>query len=248
MLTRIKTAGAMLAVLAVLAYLDIWFLNFLVFAAIVGIGFFESLTLYKIEKWQLIFFALLSFVLFSFYSHTFEGAYKFIVILLISIASYLAYANRKNTASILPFFYPLTPIFIMFSVYDALGIKYLLFIIFIVMATDSGAYFVGKLIGRHKFTSTSPNKTIEGVIGGVVFGVLVGFIYNKYALETITFDIFSIILITAFSVFGDLFESYLKRKAGVKDSGNIFPGHGGMLDRIDALLFASVMLSLVVAW
>ncbi|PSM53203.1 CDP-diglyceride synthetase [Campylobacter blaseri] len=245
---RLKTAGIMILALLVLVFLDIWLLNVLVFAAILAIAFSESLLLFKVEKWELIIVAMVSFVLFLPFAGSFEGTYKFIMFLILFIASYLALMNRQNWESILPFLYPVAPIFIMFSIYNTLGISCLVFVIAIVVATDSGAYFIGKMFGRYRFTPTSPNKTIEGVLGGILCGVVLGFLYNKNFIDGNVFSIWSIILISISSVFGDLFESYLKRKAGVKDSGTLFPGHGGVLDRVDGLLFASMVLSLVVTW
>src|SRR5690606_9671598 len=91
------------------------------------------------------------------------------------------------------------------------------------------------------FSATSPNKTLEGVIGGVVIATAIGaFIgYKDYNLVKAILVTFSMSIA---AVFGDLFESYLKREAGVKDSGNVLPGHGGMLDRIDGYLFGVVMM------
>jgi phosphatidate cytidylyltransferase len=110
-----------------------------------------------------------------------------------------------------------------------------------VALTDVGAFFVGKTIGRTKFSSTSPNKTLEGVIGGVLIATLVGTLVGLYTYS-LSKSIMVSLAISIASVFGDLFESYLKREAGVKDSGNVLPGHGGVLDRIDGYLFGVVMM------
>jgi phosphatidate cytidylyltransferase len=117
----------------------------------------------------------------------------------------------------------------------------MLWLLITVALTDIGAFFVGKTIGKTKFSATSPNKTLEGVIGGVVIATAIGaFIgYKDYNLVKAILVTFSMSIA---AVFGDLFESYLKREAGVKDSGNVLPGHGGMLDRIDGYLFGVVMM------
>ncbi|MGN1392693.1 MAG: phosphatidate cytidylyltransferase [Succinivibrionaceae bacterium] len=114
----------------------------------------------------------------------------------------------------------------------------------LVWLTDSGAYFVGRAIGKHKMSAmVSPNKTVEGLIGGLVFG-FIGYCiiayfggYGGYT-QNITVLTITCLITIIISVFGDLFESLLKRESKIKDSGAIFPGHGGMLDRIDSLLAA----------
>ena len=121
--------------------------------------------------------------------------------------------------------------------------------IFIVIASDSGAYFVGKAFGRIEFSKSSPNKTLEGVIGGFVFALIVSFIYAKIFTNLEWKEILATtIVVSVFGVFGDLFESYLKRRANVKDSGTIFPGHGGVLDRIDGYMFGAIAMFLIYSW
>ena len=122
-----------------------------------------------------------------------------------------------------------------------------LVVLLMVWGYDAGAYFVGKSLGRHKaFPTVSPNKTWEGVVGGLVFAVLgamLGASFSPVWRTLVFWDGFHHLLIAAFLVggaaqLGDLFASKLKRAAGVKDSGTFLPGHGGTIDRIDGLLFA----------
>jgi phosphatidate cytidylyltransferase len=117
----------------------------------------------------------------------------------------------------------------------------LLWLLVIVAGADIGAYFVGRSMGKTKFCETSPNKTIEGVIGGLVVATILGTIFSIDNLSTFGAIVISLIVALA-SVFGDLFESYLKREAEVKDSGDILPGHGGILDRTDGYLFGGVIM------
>lgn len=123
----------------------------------------------------------------------------------------------------------------------SLGSWQLLSIMAIAWIADTGAYFVGRTIGAHKLApSISPGKSIEGAIGGLVFVLLYLFIlkdfshisYLRNGADVLKFGV----LITIVSVMGDLFESWLKRVANVKDSSHILPGHGGIFDRIDSLV------------
>ena len=115
----------------------------------------------------------------------------------------------------------------------------------IVMLTDTGAYYTGRSIGRHKLAPRiSPGKTIEGAIGGFVMAVVTGMLCKlSFFREIPTTDALVLgAIIGAIGQIGDLAESMLKRAAGVKDSGAILPGHGGMLDRVDSLLFCAPVL------
>ena len=115
-----------------------------------------------------------------------------------------------------------------------------------VVFADVGAFLVGKQIGKTPFSPTSPNKTLEGVFGGILMATVAGTFF-AYANDL---DSFIVALFISFAtavaaIFGDLFESYIKREAGVKDSGSIFPGHGGVLDRVDGYLFGAVIMVIV---
>ncbi len=120
------------------------------------------------------------------------------------------------------------------------GRLWMIFMLFIIWANDTFAYFTGKTIGRHKLSPfISPNKTVEGAVGGLAGGILAGYILGRYlaiGMGTLEILLFSLLL-GLIGIIGDLSESLLKRSAGVKDSGHIIPGHGGVLDRIDSLLF-----------
>jgi len=111
-----------------------------------------------------------------------------------------------------------------------------------VALTDVGAYYTGKKFGKRGFSPTSPNKTLKG-LWSLFFGTLAGAILILIKMDiNIFISILTAFITSIASIFGDLFESYLKREAGVKDSGTILPGHGGVLDRIDGYLFGSVTL------
>ncbi|WP_029522962.1 phosphatidate cytidylyltransferase [Persephonella sp. KM09-Lau-8] len=119
--------------------------------------------------------------------------------------------------------------------------RYLIFVLFAtVWAGDTMAYFVGKAIGKHKLAPRlSPKKTWEGAIGSFIGSVVAGGLV-AYFFGLIGF-IIPVVLAAIFMQIGDLFESFIKRQVGEKDSSHLIPGHGGILDRIDALIFASVI-------
>ncbi|PVX49875.1 phosphatidate cytidylyltransferase [Balneicella halophila] len=116
----------------------------------------------------------------------------------------------------------------------------ILSIFFIIWANDSGAYIIGSLFGKHKLApKISPNKTWEGAIGGALSSLTLGYFLPEKLLNFPIYErLILVIVIIVFSTLGDLFQSKLKRSVNIKDSGKILPGHGGILDRIDSMLFA----------
>lgn len=127
------------------------------------------------------------------------------------------------------------------------GRNWLLLALFITFASDTAAYFIGKAVGKHKLApSISPGKTWEGAFAGVIGAVIVGYIFTLHTPFQTPMNFFhAVALAVAVSVFGqlgDLAESMLKRGAGVKDSGKLMPGHGGILDRLDSLLFSGFVV------
>jgi phosphatidate cytidylyltransferase len=132
------------------------------------------------------------------------------------------------------------------------GHAWLLIALAVVWAADSGAYFAGRKFGKRKLSPRiSPNKTVEGMAGGAIAGVAVALIGAPLAGADLA-QLPAVALVAAiavgFSVVGDLFESLLKRHVGAKDSGDLIPGHGGILDRIDGVLAALPVFALGKAW
>jgi phosphatidate cytidylyltransferase len=139
-----------------------------------------------------------------------------------------------------------------------LGLIFLLSSMALVWVADIGAYFVGKAFGKHKLAvQISPGKSIEGAIGGLILCYVYAFLcvyflpfestlFGAWAIRFGWVPMFLMVtVLTAFSIFGDLFESQLKRLAGVKDSSHLLPGHGGVLDRVDALIPAMPIAALL---
>ncbi|MCU9593060.1 phosphatidate cytidylyltransferase [Caldibacillus thermolactis] len=178
-------------------------------------------------KIELIFFGFLILMTYSIMSHnkfSFENvAYSVLTILYIGIGFFYIIETRME------------------------GILYIFFALFLIWATDSGAYFIGRKFGKKKLAPTiSPNKTVEGSIGGVICALivmLIFFFFTNLGQEYSLIRLFLItIVLSAFGQLGDLVESALKRLYDVKDSGNILPGHGGILDRVDSWLFVMPLL------
>ena len=116
-----------------------------------------------------------------------------------------------------------------------------LFVISICFFSDIGGYVIGRTIGGKKLTKISPNKTVSGSIGSFLFSILPLLLFYNFDQYEYSFSINNILfclLISLVSQLGDLFISYLKRKAKIKDTGFILPGHGGLLDRVDGIIFA----------
>lgn len=167
--------------------------------------------------------------------------------LLFTVVPFMLGVSRFKTISLI-LFYPTLSFLAVISIYSMYDEgAWLLFMLFATVAfTDMGAYFGGRSLGKRKLAPTiSPGKTIEGALVGAILGSVVGFTITILALGSGFGYVEAIILsvsVAVFSIIGDLFESFLKRSVGKKDSGAIFPGHGGMLDRIDGVLFGAVAM------
>jgi phosphatidate cytidylyltransferase len=234
--TRIKTGVALVLVVLVIGFIDSYPLTWLVFGGIMMVALYEAMELFEVEDNSLYIYALSIWLVAYFYPNPVELMFLIGII----FASILAYTKALDKKLFLPLLYPLASFLFILSLYSTYGMESLLWLLVVVAGADVGAYFVGKSYGETSFCETSPNKTLEGVAGGVVTAVILGLIFAPdYGFFTVL--VISLVVAVA-SVFGDLFESYLKREAGVKDSGNILPGHGGVLDRVDGYLFGAVVM------
>ncbi|MDN5104071.1 phosphatidate cytidylyltransferase [Aliarcobacter butzleri] len=234
---RVKTGVVLIIGMLILGYIDSYFLFWLVFGIMLMISVHESKELYKLNSDSIYIYTLLLWLAVYFYPMPID----LIFIVAIGYASQLAYKRTLDKKLFLPLLYPTASFIFLMTLYSEYGVKVLLWLFVIVAATDIGAYFVGRSFGKTKFCETSPNKTLEGVFGGMAFAIILGTLTSISEVGIIGAIIVSAV-VSLSSVFGDLYESYLKREAGVKDSGTILPGHGGVLDRVDGYLFGAITM------
>ena len=234
---RIVTGVALLAAVFVIGWIDNFYVMWFVFGVIYLLAFKEAIKLFGVEKDNLLPYAAFLWLLTGIYPY---GDDLF-VLAGVGYASLVAYNKEVKWRDFFPFIYPTAGLLFIFSMYEEYGVLSLLWLLAVVALTDIGAYVVGKSIGKTPFCETSPNKTLEGVFGGVAVATVAGAFFGLYVVDFWTALIISF-AVSATSIFGDLFESSLKRSAGVKDSGTLLPGHGGVLDRIDGYLFGGIVM------
>ena len=178
-----------------------------------------------------------------------QGSLTFIfflsLIFLITSLEWFKMTKKKDLLRIFGLFFLFFSFFSTIYLRQYIGLNFFLFLILVCIFTDTGGYIFGKIFKGPRLTKVSPKKTYSGVIGSFLISLLFGIIYIKYfgqkskvLLETNPLFIISLILfISLVSQIGDLIISYFKRKAKLKDTGKILPGHGGFLDRIDGIIF-----------
>jgi phosphatidate cytidylyltransferase len=155
------------------------------------------------------------------------------------------------SASVFPSLYLGLPLGAMVAIRETRGAEGLFLLMLTVIVSDTAQYYSGRAFGRRPLApAISPKKTVEGAVGGVVFGGMTLAIAGAWWLPAApaVLRVLLGVAIVALGIAGDLFESMLKRSAGVKDSSSLIPGHGGVLDRIDALLFAAPVYYVVLKY
>lgn len=235
--TRIKTALILFLAIVLVGVIDSYFLFWLVFGAVLMVAIKEAKSLFGLKGDSV--YVYTSILWIAVYFYPLPEDLFFIVA--IGYASAIAHKKNIDKKMFLTLIYPTASFLFLFSLYTEFGAMSLLWLLVVVAGTDTAAYFIGKSYGKIKFCETSPKKTLEGVVGGVIVGSILGvFFANELVSPSSAILVSAIVSIS--SIYGDLFESYLKRKANVKDSGDILPGHGGILDRMDGYLFAGIVM------
>ncbi|MBA1437587.1 MAG: phosphatidate cytidylyltransferase [Epsilonproteobacteria bacterium] len=234
---RIVTGLALLAAVFLVGLIDNFFLMWLILGGVYLIAFNEAVKLFGVERDGLLPYAVGIWLIAGVYPY---GDDLF-VLAGVAYASAVAYNKELKWKDFLPFVYPTAGMLFILTMYEEYGVLALLWLLVVVALTDVGAYAVGKSVGKTPFCETSPNKTMEGVAGGVLVATLGGSFAGLFVVD-FTVAFFVSFFVSIASIFGDLFESSLKRAADVKDSGDILPGHGGVLDRIDGYLFGAIVM------
>lgn len=234
---RIVTAIVLVGAALVVGLINNFWLMWLVLGVIYILAFYEATQLFGISNNSLYAYAAILWLAAAVYPYGDD----LLIIAGLVFAAAVAYTQNLPWKNFLPFIYPSAGMLYMLGMYQEYGISALLWLLVVVASADIGAYVVGRSIGKTPFSLSSPSKTREGVYGGIVIATVAGFFIGVTIVDMDKAIIISMMAAIG-AVFGDLFESYLKRKAGVKDSGSILPGHGGVLDRIDGYLFASIVM------
>ena len=182
-----------------------------------------------------LFFIFFFFLFFSFIPHMFKYKKEFFNVYFFPFS--------------LGLFYLWTGLYPLGKIIDLKGSVILIYFFSVVFGNDTGAYISGKTFGRHKFfPGLSPKKTWEGFFGGIILAVIAGIIVNRiFHFFSFPTGLLISILLGIIATIGDLFESAFKRAVGKKDAGTLIPGHGGMLDRIDGVLFASPVFLFIIS-
>ena len=261
---KIRIISAVVALIIVIPLLIVGGFPFYTGVGIIGvIGFNEMLMLIDKEKKlpnfvkYIAMICFITFVIFNVKGTDFNISYQLLLVSpLVILLPLLVYGDNKKYNSNDAFHLLGIILFLGISfhyliILRNISIHTLLYLLFITIMTDTFAHFFGVNVGKNKLCPTiSPNKTIEGMVGGTFFGTFIGMVYYLTFVNT-SANVLVVILITLFlslvAQFGDLVFSMIKRKYDVKDYGNIMPGHGGVIDRLDSIIFAMLAFSYLVS-
>jgi phosphatidate cytidylyltransferase len=249
---RIISAISMLSIFSIGFFMEEPWLFMLLVSIVSFIALDELSYLLKLKNLQKIIFLAISLLSFIFFSRSnFIDIKNILYASLIFWVFFVPFHFRlkfqvPKKINLLYGFILIIPLWISITFLFSYNKFLLLFIFVSIFIADIGAYFSGKKFGKHKLMKdVSPGKTIEGVIGAVLLNIIFAVVLGLYAQIDLWLLIAATLLITLLSVVGDLYESLLKRIAGIKDSGSIIPGHGGVLDRIDGFCAVIPIFTLI---
>jgi len=251
-----RIISAIIMIIIVVPILIMGGLPFKIFSIVLAtLGMYEFMKVREAEKKFPIYMKLLAYIFIilfialgsTYYTTPNNISYKIPVILLLVFLSPIVLINNEKKYNIADAFYLLggvTFIALAFNTFLLIGnidLKYVLYLVLITVMTDTFAYFGGYFIGKHKLCpSISPNKTIEGAIVGTLVGVMVSTLFYLFVINNsinIAILIGITLVLSLVGQLGDLFFSSIKRYYKVKDFSNLIPGHGGILDRLDSIIF-----------
>lgn len=254
LLVRTLSGAVLVAVIVACIFISPWTL-WAMALFIVGMGTFEMSRLMKIKsRWQLVLgmcVALSAFVVATPFAEASDLLFAIEMLLIWAPFLFALFSHTDDFKSIASYNYAsiallCIPCFFMVWMRDTYSPKILMLVFVLLWANDTFAYLTGRLLGKHKLCERiSPGKTIEGSLGGLVFTLAGVIVFSQYVdwLPTKVAVGMGLIAVV-FGTLGDLCESMLKRQAGVKDSGKLIPGHGGILDRFDSVLFTLPFMSI----
>lgn len=176
---RFLSAAVLIAAVVLIGFFNNFFIIWLVLGGLYILAFFESLKLFGIQSNSLYIYAIVLWL----GAFIFPNPAQLVFLVLIALAGVLAYKQSLDKKLFLPFLYPSVGFLFILSLYSTDGIKAIFWLIFIVASTDVGAYLIGKSIGKTPFSPTSPNKTLEGVGGGFIAGLVVGSLYGGFVTD-----------------------------------------------------------------